>query len=316
MDAAVVIPCHNGSAWIERALWSVRVQTLTPTQVIVVDDASTDDSVSVVGEFDMDVELIHVDYHNAAAARNAGIRAASAEWVAFLDADDEWYPHHLAAVAMADAEGDDAYLCACDRRYAGTAEIESFEGWPPPWPQKFESGLGHLDFLEYFHSVSSFAHSGVAVRRKRSMAVGGFDESLVRRHDYEHIMRVIDGRTWTFDPTPGVIYQRDTPYSISRNVVDCEYDYMQGVVNNIASYDGPSYRNWVRDRGKAAIRSAVLFGNRTEQRRAYFLAKKFLPTWQSWMIGMLMRVPSLFRVSLQLREAQKTGQSSRLSSQR
>ena len=89
-----VIPAHNSQATLGRALESVRAQTMPVSQLVVVDDASTDSTSEVAGSYQgLNVEVVRMDKNvGAAAARNRGVMAANTELVAFLDADDEWLP--------------------------------------------------------------------------------------------------------------------------------------------------------------------------------------------------------------------------------
>jgi len=96
---AVVIPLYNKLNYIKRALDSVLAQTVRDFEIIVINDGSTDGSQRVVERCaDPRVRLLHQKNGGVSAARNRGIAAARAELVAFLDADDEWLPEHLAAV--------------------------------------------------------------------------------------------------------------------------------------------------------------------------------------------------------------------------
>ena len=97
---SVVIPCFNSAATIERALRSVEHQTITPHEVLVVDDASSDNTVSIIEEYAQSSSLnIHVIKQNVnggpSAARNAAWNVASGKFIAFLDADDQWHPKKL-----------------------------------------------------------------------------------------------------------------------------------------------------------------------------------------------------------------------------
>ncbi len=100
---SVVIPAYNASATICAALDSVCSQTVLPSEVIVVDDVSSDETSSVVRQYIADREgaaplvgLIEQKTNGGpAAARNAGIEASHGEWIAFLDGDDCWLPHRL-----------------------------------------------------------------------------------------------------------------------------------------------------------------------------------------------------------------------------
>jgi glycosyltransferase involved in cell wall biosynthesis len=94
---SVIIPLYNKAAYVERALASVAAQTFTDFEVIVVDDGSTDEGPKTVADFsDPRVRLIRQDNMGPGAARNRGLREATGELIAFLDADDEWLPDYLA----------------------------------------------------------------------------------------------------------------------------------------------------------------------------------------------------------------------------
>lgn len=109
---SVVIPVRNRAEVIPRAVRSALVQTLAPGEVIVVDDASTDDTVAAIEAIgDPRVKLVrHTTRRGAPAARNAGLHAAEGDVVAFLDSDDEWLPSRLARQVPKIA---DAGLLAC-----------------------------------------------------------------------------------------------------------------------------------------------------------------------------------------------------------
>src|SRR4029077_7504501 len=99
MRISVVIPCHNAGRWIGTALRSVSEQSQQADEIIVIDDGSTDASVFEIEKANVPVKLLRVNFGNAAAYRNAGIDAAPGDWIALLDADDVWYPNHLARAA-------------------------------------------------------------------------------------------------------------------------------------------------------------------------------------------------------------------------
>lgn len=92
---AVVIPVYNGAATIARAIRSVLEQTHAAAEIIVVDDGSTDATARVVSEFGPAVEYLFQPNSGVSAARNKGAAHATAEWLAFLDADDWYYPDRL-----------------------------------------------------------------------------------------------------------------------------------------------------------------------------------------------------------------------------
>lgn len=101
MDISVIIPTHNRAKLLERALRSVHVQSRRASEVIVVDDGSTDSTREGVSSRFPQVQYIWQPNRGVSAARNRGLRAAHGEWLAFLDSDDEWLPQKLQAQQQA-----------------------------------------------------------------------------------------------------------------------------------------------------------------------------------------------------------------------
>lgn len=92
---SVIIPVYNGAATLARAIESALAQSTPAAELIVVDDGSTDESARIAGGFGAQVTCIRQQNAGVSAARNAGARRARGEWLAFLDADDWYYPDRL-----------------------------------------------------------------------------------------------------------------------------------------------------------------------------------------------------------------------------
>ncbi len=92
---SVVIPAYNSEQYICRAIDSVLGQTYSAYEIIVVDDGSVDGTSNVVAKYGDKIRYICQDNAGPGAARNTGINAAEGNWIAFLDADDEYLPHRL-----------------------------------------------------------------------------------------------------------------------------------------------------------------------------------------------------------------------------
>jgi glycosyltransferase involved in cell wall biosynthesis len=92
---SVIIPLYNKRPFIKRAIESIQKQTFANWELIIVDDGSTDGSCSEIPDDDSRIQLIHQENKGPGAARNAGLARARGEYVAFLDADDEWLPLFL-----------------------------------------------------------------------------------------------------------------------------------------------------------------------------------------------------------------------------
>jgi glycosyltransferase involved in cell wall biosynthesis len=103
---SVVIPTYNRADALQKTLSSVLAQTFSDFEVLVVDDGSTDDTKSIVDAFN-DPRVTYLFISNSggpATPRNVGMRAANAEWIAFLDSDDLWYPTKLETLANSISE--------------------------------------------------------------------------------------------------------------------------------------------------------------------------------------------------------------------
>lgn len=92
---SVIIPVYNGEAFVARAIESVLTQTWPAHEVIVVDDGSTDRTAEVVVSFADRVRYLRQENAGVSAARNRGAGMATGDWLAFLDADDWYYPDRL-----------------------------------------------------------------------------------------------------------------------------------------------------------------------------------------------------------------------------
>jgi len=94
---SVVIPGYNVERYIKRAIDSVLAQTCPAHEIIVVDDGSTDNTAEIIKTYGSKIRCIYQKNAGVSVARNTGIEAATGDWIAFLDADDEWLPQRLAA---------------------------------------------------------------------------------------------------------------------------------------------------------------------------------------------------------------------------
>ena len=94
-DISVIIPAYNAATSLPRAIESVLDQTWPAREIIVVDDGSTDGTTEIAYQYAPRVRVVKQPNSGPSIARNHGVEVAQAEWIAFLDADDWYYPHRL-----------------------------------------------------------------------------------------------------------------------------------------------------------------------------------------------------------------------------
>lgn len=260
MKISVVIPCHNGAQWISEALASVRAQTFPVYEVIVVNDSSTDASEEVIADDGGADQVIRVDFRNAATSRNAGVAAASGEWIAFLDADDLWYPDHLAnARQLLKGSSDVACLAHNDQvRFEADGSSRKIERDTKPPVREPSSGLGHNVFFDWFERSAWFFPGSLVVDRAHFLAVGGFDPTQVRRHDFEMFFRLIHDQSWSYHPAPGAIYRfMINPESISANTLETSYYTLRALIKNEFLYQGPTMDRATAHWASKALRNSI-----------------------------------------------------------
>jgi glycosyltransferase involved in cell wall biosynthesis len=181
---SVVIPAFNRAHLIGRAIGSVLAQHYSHFEIIVVDDASTDDLAEVLAQF-ADPRLhsiVHPQNRGAAAARNTGIAAAQGEFVAFLDSDDSWYADKLGfqIAAMRDQPPEVAgHVCAYECIKIGYSPREVAPNWIN---QAFQRAV--------LFGCSCGPGTTLLCRRSVFADVGPLDETLRRLEDWDWLLRL------------------------------------------------------------------------------------------------------------------------------
>lgn len=111
---SVIIPTYNRAETLIESLKSVLDQTHPAHQIIVVDDGSTDNSVSMLSPFRSRIDYIRQENAGVSAARNTGLAAATGDWIAFLDSDDVWYPNRLSVLVRDIRKNKKTGISTCD----------------------------------------------------------------------------------------------------------------------------------------------------------------------------------------------------------
>lgn len=178
----VVIPLYNKAETIGRAIASVQRQTVADWELIVVDDGSSDGGSAVVETLeDQRIRVIRQANGGVSRARNRGVSEARSEWVAFLDADDEWKPEFLATCLQlleqypqADVIGTAYELCDANEQ---THPIV-LRHW-----ELGKEGLMESYFMVAANSDPPFCSISVMIRKAALQAIGGFPEGIGQGED-------------------------------------------------------------------------------------------------------------------------------------
>lgn len=189
---SVIVPAYQAEAFLEKTLMTVAAQSVLPTELILVDDGSRDSTLDVMRKFarlhpQLRVLVLNEAHRGPGATRNAGIRAASSEWIAFLDADDLWRPEKIETMlAAAISHPTSNLFChneAVMRPDGSLSGVNNYgSGFSPDVP-----------LAEQLYRNNLLSTSAVMCRRTDVMRVGGFDETLSSAQDYELWLRMSDG---------------------------------------------------------------------------------------------------------------------------
>lgn len=185
---SVVVPTFNRAALLREALESVARQTYTNFEVIVVDDGSTDETWEVVAASPARPVYVYQENQGRGAARNAGVRRAQGDLVAFLDSDDLWYPDRLARHVEFLAGHPDAVFVH------GPVDVIDEEGRPDPAASRrmarlYRKAAGRGFGLEALLDSCLIFSSTVTAKKSLLDEVGPFDPDLKVLEDFEWYLR-------------------------------------------------------------------------------------------------------------------------------
>ncbi len=293
MQFSVIIPCFNAGKYIDEALQSVAAQTVTPLEIIVIDDGSTDDSRQRA--IASGAVVLTTPRLGGAGARNVGAERARAKWLAFLDVDDIWYPNHLqrAADVLTHSDDDVGFINHFDTLAIGGSRIPRIPQITLGVPT---SNLTGQDYVEFYARNGSFAGmSACMVRRDAFAKIGGFNPYYIRRHDIEMWLRLVARGTWTYDPIPSSAYRSGTPGSISSSLSNRELYRLEAILENAHYFSGPAITQIIQRTARRTVSSAITDGQLEDLQQAFAMAWSHLAASDQVIFGVARHVPSIFR---------------------
>jgi glycosyltransferase involved in cell wall biosynthesis len=183
---SVIIPAHNTAPFIAETLDSVFGQTFRDFEVIVINDGSPDTAALEVAlqPYRSRVQYIRQENRGLPGARNAGIRLARGELLAFVDSDDIWMPDYLSAQVEFLDRHPGVHACIADALLFGSCPE------PEVWKMLKEGTGPILTFEQMLKREGGQLPSAMVARRERVLQVGMFDEQLRIGEDVEFCVRL------------------------------------------------------------------------------------------------------------------------------
>lgn len=176
---SVVIPVYNKEKFIENTIYSVLNQTLSDFELIIVDDSSTDKSLSIIDSIeDKRIKTYSIKNSGVSKSRNYGVEKSTSNLIAFLDADDLWKNNHLEQLYKLYLENPNCGMYAMS--YMKNINFKSYK--------KSYFGLSNFSgILENFFTSSSVdciaSSSSVMIPLNVFKKINGFNENLKKRED-------------------------------------------------------------------------------------------------------------------------------------
>lgn len=267
---SVVMPLYNKAAHVRAAIESVFSQTFPAHEILVIDNRSTDAGREIVASID-DGRIRLLDLPTPGpggyAGRNMGIRAASGDWIAFLDADDLWQPDHLAVLAGGIAA--DPAVRAVATRFDHLFDDRS-------QPQRIASQLEQarsLDFADFLSAWLAVREcpmwtGAIAIRRDALFDAGLFPEGrAVRGGDKDLWLRVLAKGKLRYDPRVTAVFHRDSDNKVSKSTttldLPCLVETARGMIAGASGREAALLRRLVNQEIAHYARYAMKYPGRT-----------------------------------------------------
>jgi glycosyltransferase involved in cell wall biosynthesis len=227
MTASVIIPVYNKARHIQRVIDSVLAQTHTDFELIVVDDGSTDRGAEILqGYSDPRIRLILQENAGASVARNRGVAEATAEVVAFLDADDEWHKDFLEVVLSLREQFPQAAVWGTS--YAQIMPNGEYAAVKLSKEVGRQRGGLLIDFFRESLVQQPCNCSSMLVHRAAMQNIGGFRAGLVWLEDTDFLFRLALRHPIAYLPEVKAIYHMEADNRASGSVFSGNNPFAEG----------------------------------------------------------------------------------------
>ncbi len=272
---SVVIPAYNSGVYLKEAVESVLDQDYPSLEVVVIDDGSTDNSLSQLLKYSDQIKIVKTQNFGAASARNIGIQVASGEYIAFLDSDDKWIQNKISLqIKKMFDENLDLVYCA-GQEFSSVDEVG-----------KIHEPIFEGDCYQYYRrypsrDIVSIGPSGVILKKSILHKSGVFDTKIpAPSEDWDFFRRYSQHAKFGFCPEV-LVFRRIHENNISSRSI---FGYYLGNRNAILKMflDDPQIRMIERRCiwAKYHYMSTKAFAKRGELLRGLWaFSKIFLPRY-------------------------------------
>lgn len=196
MQIDIIIPTFNRAYCLKRTIDSVRAQTFSDWRLWVIDDGSTDETISLLETYlrlDQRIHYLKTANKGVSGARNVGVQLGKAPWIAFLDSDDEWLPQKLQIQIDHIMSSPDSKFIFCDEIWVrNNKEVQQ---------KAHQKKMGGDLFLRSLENCLIGA-STVLIKRELYQEMQGFDESYPVCEDYDLWLKILSLHKVYFIPRP------------------------------------------------------------------------------------------------------------------
>jgi len=209
---SVIIPCYRDSVTLERAIKSVLAQSYPAIEIIVVNDCSpeSEDINCIVARYPKIRYLCNEINLGLAASRNAGIAAASGDYIALLDADDEYHPEKISH-QMKEMEPGIAVTC-------GWLNVE-LDGCKTV-SRLASQGIRVYRNLDQIIFRNTLNGAGLLIERSLFLSLGGYDSSLRSCEDFDFWLRLLENKILIKDIGDPLYLYYNNPYGLSKDFLN------------------------------------------------------------------------------------------------
>lgn len=297
---SVVIPAWNGATVLSETLDSLQKQTYGHFEAIIVDDGSTDDTVAVIQRFcrtDPRFHAVFRPHSGISITRNTGMEQARAEYIAFLDHDDVWFPEKLARQMVLFHEDARVNFTYTNFHFwDGKRDLSLYYRNGKPLPD------GNANRRLIFANV--FGMSTVMVRRELFRKNGGFDACFEGCEDWDMWLRLAENGLWARGIREPLVRYRRWSGNMSNHKLMMAEGIVRVLEKNLRATQYPELQPWYQRslafaRGKLelarvrqilnispqAVPAAVWRAWRLYPRRLKWLMWFALATWPEFLGG-------------------------------